>query len=135
MKKLLVSLFFALCFVSFFSCTKERSIELNSDDSLSITPDQEWAVIKVPYAAFLEECDYSSKVKIHARSGDVFLVKGKEFVKKEVEPQGKSRNRKAVEEFETWYKFEEGCLSASLVDVYDTKLKAMSAAVKLQKKE
>ncbi|MCQ2240595.1 hypothetical protein [Treponema sp.] len=124
-----------LCAASLFisSCSKERTINLNSSDSLSITPDQEWAVIKVPYAAFLESCDYSSSVKTHARSGDIFLVKGKEFVKKTVEDTGNKRRKKIVEEFETWYKFEEGCLSSSLIDIYDTKLKATSASEKLKK--
>lgn len=121
--------------VFFASCTKERPISLNSADSLSITPDQEWAVIKVPYAAFLEDFDYGAGVKTHARSGDIFLVKGKQFVKKVSDDDASRRRRKSVEEFETWYKFEEGCLAGHLVDIYDTKLKAQSASIKLQKND
>ncbi|WP_407396895.1 hypothetical protein [Treponema sp.] len=132
MKKIF-TVFASFVFFFLLGCSKERTIDLNSSDSLSITPDQEWAVIKVPYAAFLQDCDYSSIVRAHARSGDVFLVKGKEFIKKEIEESNSKRRKKNVEEFELWYKFEEGCLSASLVDIYDTKLKAQTASEKLKK--
>ncbi|MCI5830199.1 MAG: hypothetical protein SPJ89_06225 [Treponema sp.] len=130
MKKLVFAsvLFFSL-FIS--GCTKERTINLNSEDLRCITPDQQWAVIKVPYAAFLESCDYSSAVKHHARTGDIFLVKGKEYVKKQQEENESRRNRKKIAEFELWYKFEEGCLDSSLVDIYDTKLKAQTAASRI----
>ncbi|WP_318712552.1 hypothetical protein [Treponema sp.] len=134
MKKIFLVLASVLVF--FFSgCSKEKTIDLKSSDFLSITPDQEWAVIRVPYAAFLEDCDHSARVKTHARSGDVFLVKGKQFVKKSNADENSKRRRKTVDEFETWYRFEEGCLASSLVDIYDTKLKAQTASENLLKKD
>ena len=89
------------------------------------------AVVVVPYAAFLEKCDYSANVKSHARRGDIFLVTGKEFVKKENQDNTTRQGKKNADEFECWYKFDQGCLSSSLVDIYDTKLKAENAASKL----
>lgn len=125
--------FIILSFFSilFFACSKERVIDLNSLDSLSITPDQQWAVVKVPYVSFLENCDYSSTVLTHARGGDIFLVHGKNFVKKQSEVSTSKKYSKKIEEIEVWYKFEEGFLSSSLVDIYDTKLKAKSASEKI----
>lgn len=124
---LVVSAFILFC----SGCRKEKSINLDFEASRGITPDQEWAVVVVPYAAFLEKCDYSANVKSHARRGDIFLVTGKEFVKKENEDNQTRRGKKNAGEFECWYKFNQGCLSSSLVDIYDTKLKAEKAASKL----
>lgn len=127
MKRLFI-LFFLPLFFLLGGCSKEKAINLNPSDG--ITPDQEWAVVKIPYAAFLEKTEYNSEVKSHGRSGDVFLVIGKEFVKKQVFDEDSEKNRKNQDELELWYKFENGYLVASQVDVYDTKLKAMSASKK-----
>lgn len=130
--KILSIVFFALISFQLAGCVKERNINLKSEDSMSITPDQHWAVVKVPYAAFLESSEYGSTVKTHARSGDIFLVKGKKFVRKVVDESGSSRSKKDVNEFETWYIFEEGFLNSSLLDIYDTKLKAENASKRLK---
>ena len=79
MKRLFILFFLPLLFL-LGGCFKEKEIILNPSDG--ITPDQEWAVVKIPYAAFLEKTEYDSEVKSHGRLGDVFLVIGKEFVKK-----------------------------------------------------
>ena len=130
MKKIFL-LFISASFFLFSGCRKEKPINLDFEASRSITPDQEWAVVVVPYAAFLEKCDYSANVKSHARRGDIFLVTGKEFVKKENQDNTTRRGKKNADEFECWYKFDQGCLSSSLVDIYDAKLKAENAASKL----
>ena len=127
MKRLFILFFLPLLFL-LGGCFKEKEIILNPSDG--ITPDQEWAVVKIPYAAFLEKTEYDSEVKSHGRLGDVFLVIGKEFVKKQFFDDESEKNRKSQEELEVWYKFENGYLSASQVDIYDTKLKAMSASKK-----
>lgn len=127
MKRLFILFFLPLLFL-LGGCFKEKEIILNPSDG--ITPDQEWAVVKIPYAAFLEKTEYDSEVKSHGRLGDVFLVIGKEFVKKQFFDDESKKNRKSQEELELWYKFENGYLSASQVDIYDTKLKAMSASKK-----
>ena len=127
MKRLFILFFLPLLFL-LGGCFKEKEIILNPSDG--ITPDQEWAVVKIPYAAFLEKTEYDSEVKSHGRLGDVFLVIGKEFVKKQFFDDESEKKRKSQEELELWYKFENGYLSASQVDIYDTKLKAMSASKK-----
>ena len=127
MKRLFILFFLPLLFL-LGGCFKEKEIILNPSDG--ITPDQEWAVVKIPYAAFLEKTEYDSEVTSHGRLGAVFLVIGQEFVKKQFFYKKSEKNRKSQEELELWYKFENGYLSASQVDIYDTKLKAMSASKK-----
>lgn len=132
MKKAVV-LFLAAMVLCLSSCGKKRTFTLESEDFKSITPDQEWALVTSTYAAFLEECNYTSAVTGHARRGDIFPVTGKEFVKViPVDENGdiirRGRNS-SIDEFEVWYKFEQGCLSGANLLIFDTKFKAQKAAL------
>lgn len=126
--KIPVLIFAALLSLMAAGCKKEKSIEINSSDFMTITPDLQWAVISVPYAAFLETCSYDASVKSHGRGGDVLLVTGKEFVRKPADENSSSRNKSNNAELETWYKFTQGCISSSYVKIYDTKQKAETAS-------
>ncbi|MCR5079725.1 MAG: hypothetical protein K6B17_00035 [Treponema sp.] len=141
---------------TFAGCSGNKKINLNPHDEEAITPDLQWAVVKVPYAVFRADCDYESEIIRHARSGDIFLVRGSKTVlyvfedtllesdidkeereiieesenvnknKKPVRKDKKSSSHKKrkVEQNIVWYKFDEGWLESSQVEVFDTKLKA-----------
>lgn len=115
-------LFFLL---SFASCQKRNSIEINSS-SLEIAPDLQWALIVVPYAAFRADSSFSSQVQGSARKGEIFVVKGKKSIREESNGDENSLDRTV------WYNFEQGWLDESLVRIYDTKLKAQNAAKRIQ---
>lgn len=123
MKKALAA-FFCYIFMCVCSCRRQKGIELNSLDVQNISPDREWAVVTVPYAALRAEADSSSAVSSHARSGDIFLICGKKYVKAEADDGAKT-------EYVLWYKFEKGWIAQPLVAVYDTRLKAASASKKM----
>ena len=107
----------------FFSCVQKK-IDLNFQDESFIAPDQEWLVVTVPYAAFRVSADFSSEICFHARSGDIFLICGKQKVQ-----VINTDEKKSSKDYLVWYKVEQGWIDGSLVAVYDTKLKA-EAAVK-----
>ncbi len=104
--------FVLLCSL-FFSCRQNRTISFDSSKPLAITPGVEWAVVTVPYAAFREEAGFEHSVTSHARSGEIFMVQGKRFLKNEDSP-----------DYTTWYLFEKGWLDASAIKVYDSQFKA-----------
>lgn len=157
-----------LLFISVFlaaGCSVKRDINLNPHDEESITPDLQWAVVKVPYAVFRTDSDYDSEITCHARSGDIFLVCGSKTVRyvfedtilesdidkdeREIIEQDENKNKKKksvkktsgsqiqkkrkVEQNIVWYKFNEGWLESSQVDVFDTKLKAEFSSESLKK--
>lgn len=111
-------------------CRRQKSIELNSLDVQNISPDREWAVVTVPYAALRTEADSSSSVSSHARSGDIFLVCGKKYVKAEPAPDDVKKIPQS--EYVLWYKCGNGWIAQQLVAVYDTRLKAEAASRKRQ---
>ncbi|MBQ5491563.1 MAG: hypothetical protein IIT68_05865 [Treponema sp.] len=120
MKKTALFAFCALIACLCASCSKEKPIVLDSDDIKALTPGVEWAVVGEPYAAFREEPAFESTVMAHARRGDVLEVKGKTLCKDPLT----SRTF-------TWYQFEDGWLELSSVVIYDNRLKAQTAAAKL----
>ena len=121
-----ILLIFALCLCS---CVRQRKIELDPQDALNIAPDQQWAVVTVPYVSFLKEPDTSSDIVAHARSADIFPIIGQCRVALPVqEDEGKRRRKSSPLEYSTWYKFDQGWLDSLYVQVYDTKLKALQAS-------
>ncbi len=120
MKKFLI----LIACISLFGCSRRRNIDLASGDIESIVPDQLWAVVKVSYVALRQEPDDVSEVVFHARSGDLFPVLGKRTVKTVVEIDEKKKSF----ENRIWYKCEKGWFDDSVVEIYDTKLKAEAAA-------
>lgn len=108
----------------FLSGCMQKKVDLSFQDESSITPDQEWLVVTVPYAAFRLSADFSSEICFHARSGDIFLICGKRKVLLDDNTDKKGSGK----DYLLWYKVEQGWIDSSLVAVYDTKLKAESAA-------
>ena len=128
-----VLLIFALCLCS---CVRQRKIELDSQDALNIAPDQQWAVVTVPYVSFLKTPDPSSEIVSHARSADIFVIMGQCRVPiPQQEDEGKRRRKSSTTEYSTWYKFDQGWLDSRYVQVYDTKLKALRAARRISPPE
>ena len=124
MKSKISSIVFSLVFVTLLSfaavsCSQKKVISFDTSNPLAMTPGVEWAVVSVPYAAFRESPAYHSTVTAQARSGDIFMVKGKRFVK-DSETKGSY--------YQTWFYFEKGWLEANSVKIYDTQLKAETAS-------
>lgn len=105
-----------------FSCGNGKNDEILLDDSdpLALLPDIRWGVIKDPYAAFRTDTYWDAAVSGHARRGDIFAVEGSATV----------RTDKGTE---IWYKFKDGWISDSIVDIYQNKFKAAKAAALLSK--
>ena len=121
-----VLLIFVLCLCS---CVRQRKIELDPQDALNIAPDQQWAVVTVPYVSFLKEPDPSSEIVSHARSADIFAIIGQCRVPvPQQEDESNRRRKNSPLEYSTWYKFDQGWLDSLYVQVYDTKLKAAQAS-------
>lgn len=102
---------------SIISCSRNHGEEivLDNSDPLSLAPDIRWAVIKEPYAAFREETSWDSRAIDHCRNGDIFPINASSTVVKD----GKT---------EIWYRFENGWLPASVLNVYQNKFKAQKAS-------
>ena len=116
-------------FTLFFPSCVQKKVDLNFQDESFIAPDQEWLVVTVRYAAFRISADFSSEICLHARSGDIFLICGKQKVQV-VNPDEK----KSSKDYLVWYKVEQGWIDGSLVAVYDTRLKAEAAAKRAYEK-
>ncbi|WP_295797814.1 hypothetical protein [uncultured Treponema sp.] len=116
-------------FTVIFSSCIQKKIDLNFQDESFIAPDQEWLVVTVPYAAFRVFADFSSEICFHARSGDIFLICGKQKVQ-----VINAEEKKSSKDYLVWYKVEQGWIDGSLVAVYDTKLKAETAAKRAYEK-
>lgn len=110
---LLICLFFC-------SCSRNDRIVFNSDDSLSLAMDIQWAVVSDPYVAFRVEPGFEKDVKDHGRMGDILMVQGKRYF---------------IQDGENvfWYYFDEGWLEENSIRVYDNKLKAETASKELLK--
>ena len=124
--------FFAVLVVFFtviFSSCIQKKIDLNFHDESFIASDQEWLVVTFPYAAFRVSADFSSEICFHARSGDIFLICGKQKVQ-----VINAEEKKSSKDYLVWYKVEQGWIDGSLVAVYDTKLKAEAAAKRAYEK-
>ena len=124
-----MKIFFAVLVAFFAPSCVQKKVYLNFQDESFIAPDQEWLVVTVPYAAFRISADFSSEICFHARSGDIFLICGKQKVQV-VNPDEK----KSSKDYLVWYKVEQGWIDGSLVAVYDTRLKAEAAAKRAYEK-
>lgn len=133
MRRSVTVLFFFAAAVFFAGCSKSKTIDLSHESYSDLAPGYEWAVVKVPYVAFRSGCGYSDTITGHARNGDIFLVKGSRFAEIPVEADENTSKKKSVASSEKilWYEFDKGWLDQNSVTIYDTKLKAQSAAEKI----
>ena len=111
----IVLFIFCLCFSS---CKKASKTELKFDNSepLALAPDVRWALVTDPYAAYYASTDWNSEVKGYSRRGEILQVLSRQEDKQD----------------NVWYRFETGWLPAASITVYSNRLKAQSAAEKLQ---
>ena len=58
----------------FSGCKQKKSVSLKDVDSLSLSPNIQWAVVTSPYVAFRTEPGYDQLVAKHGRSGAVLEV-------------------------------------------------------------
>ena len=124
--------FLLIVVLSLCGCVRQKKIELDPQDAGNIAPDQLWAVVVVPYVAFHTEPDLSSEIVSHARSADIFPIMGLRRVPIPAqEDEGKRRHKTPSTATSTWYKFEQGWLDSLYLEVYDTKLKATQAALRI----
>lgn len=125
MKKQIILLISVVCAVmATVSCHREKTISFDTREPDALIPGLEWAVISEPYAGYRTQAGYENPVSEEGRRGDILLVKGKQLV------QNKKGSPSPVT---AWYQFENGWLEESVVNLYDNKLKAQTAASKLQK--
>ena len=119
-KKIFLKLLFSFLIVLlFFSCKKNKGIDISDVNSLELSPTVDWALVHEPYAAFRKEPSFESPVIAHARRGEIMQVLGKRYV-----TTGSGRNEHTA----VWFYFEQGWLDESLVTLYDNKFKAQSVA-------
>ena len=106
-----------LWLLSLVGCLRRDGAVYTFDDGtpLAVSPEVEWAVVSVPYAACYEETDYASAVTTHCRRGEVLVVQGRRTVKLETKT-------------ELWYAFDAGWIPAGSLAVYPNKLRADNAA-------
>ncbi len=121
---LIFSFLLLFVFIVFSGCAKKGKIELYESHAAEINPDTEWAVVTSPYAALRKEPNLSSETESVARKGDIFIVSGRRTIP--IPTEGKMKSHSSI-----WYKrLEGGWVEGSLVEVYDTRLKAESIAEK-----
>lgn len=122
MKKILI--LFSFVFI-FNSCKKNGNVILFPDEDITWnSPTVSWAVVTEPYSVFRIEPYWSSATTDHCRYGDVLLIDGCSILK----------NEGAIKTNEVWYKFSQGWLCESSIQVYQNKYKAQEAAKKLTHK-
>lgn len=118
------NLFLMLLLIMILSgCMKQKPITFDNDDPLALTTGIEWAVISDPYAAFRKEAGFENVVVKEGRRAEIYMVKGKAL-----EKTGEGKRA----EYRVWYKFEKGWLDESVIELYDNKYKAMTAAEKMK---
>ena len=107
-------LFCAVCVAAFFflsSCAKNSNIRFDDRYPLALAPDIEWAVVTAPYAAYKLEPDWGADAHGHCRKSDILQVEGTAL---------------SLDD-EIWYRFAEGWLPSSVVDIYRNRFKAEKA--------
>ncbi len=126
MKRLLLFAF-ALCSIVFSSCVKKDSIAFSfpDNDPLAYVPGSNWAVVMEPLVGLRETDSYESKVQSHVRRGDVMEVTGKRISTR--------KNADGQKVVSVWYGFEDGWVESSSVKIYENKMQAENAAVKMTK--
>lgn len=116
-------LFFCCC-IFITSCNRKKDeINLNTSDPLALSPDILWAVVIEPYAAFRKDASWSSSVLDHCRYGDILMIEGSSILDSSIDQNVK----------EIWYRFEQGWLAESSVNVYQNKFKAEKVAKAMTK--
>ena len=110
-------------FIGFVNgCSKKNTIEFDKSDAENLKPGIEWLLVSEPYVAFRKAPGFENAVEGEGRRGEIYEVLGKDFVKN---PKG------SPTETTVWYKIEKGWIDESGVKIYDNKLKANSASLKL----
>ena len=112
MKKKMYAFFVSVMifFLAGFSCDRERNIEFDETEPLSLSPSVSWALVTEPYVAFRNSESWEGEAVAHCRKGDILMVVGRS-----IEPDG------------TWYRFDEGWIFESSLALYSNRYKALSA--------
>ncbi len=97
-------------------CRKEKPIEFDESEPLSLAPDVSWAVVREPYAALREAAGWDSETAGSCLKAEIFQIIGKS-----VSSDG------AV-----WYELAGGWLPADAVSVYNNRFRAGTAAAALR---
>lgn len=117
--------FISVCIFSLtvISCVKKKEIAFDNSDPLALVNGIDWAVVNQPYVAFRTEAGYDKPINAEGRKAEIHRVTGKcsvEIIEK--------KTKKYVK----WYKFEEGWLDESVVDIYNNKYKAETASKRMK---
>lgn len=112
-KLFLVFSVFFLILVLNTSCKDSKKNVIIFDDSepLALAPDVQWALVIDPYAAFRESMDWESEIKSYCKKGEILQIISRSFDDKK----------------NYWYKFEQGWLPESSINVYSNRMKAQTA--------
>lgn len=123
MKKIITAFLTAIIVcLSFNACAKPKEIKFDNSDPLALVTGIEWAVVVPPYVAFREEPGFENKINAEGKKAEIHRVTGKRILQTVV---GRKK------EYTVWYKFEEGWLDESVVEIYNNKYKAQTASSKI----
>lgn len=116
--KAVKSVLVAFAFFSLLSsCQRKNALDivLDTSDPLALAPDIRWAVVVEPYAAFREEISWDAEASDYCKQGELFPILASALASEE-------------NGGETWYRFKEGWLPASVLAIYPNKYRALKAA-------
>ena len=112
-KNVLFIFLILITFSIFTGCEKqEETIVFDDEYPLALSPSVNWAVVREPYAAYREECSWTSSVIGHCRRGEILQVVGSS-----IDADG-----------DKWCHFENGWLPSSCLNIYSNRLKAERVA-------
>ena len=97
------------------SCPKNKTIKFDETYPLALAPDIEWAVVKEPYAAYRTTPDIGADVSGHCRKPEILQIQGSAL----------------SSDGDLWYRFSDGWLPGSAVNVLPNRFKAATAAKKM----
>lgn len=107
-----ICIFICVNFLSIvFGCSRRENLIVDVSDSVSFSPDFDWAVISVQYAVYCTNPGVETDISAHGRKNDVLQILGRRIVH--------SEEKKVL-----WYKFQQGWLPESAVRVYQNKMQA-----------
>lgn len=104
------------------SCVRNKTVHFDDSEPLALVNGIDWAVINQPYVAFRTEAGYDKPINAEGKKAEIHRVTGKctvEIIEK--------KKKKYI----VWYKFEEGWLDESVVDIYNNRYKAETASSKM----
>lgn len=112
-KYILVFFLINLFLILSTSCkgSKKEVIVFDNSEPLALAPDIQWALVTDPYAAFREDLDWESEIKSYCKKGEILQILSRSFDDKK----------------NYWYKFEQGWLPESSINVYSNRMKAQTA--------